>query len=212
MYRIAIQPIRIESSLFGGVTFSSSPGYRTPKNWMDYFGAQPRAHPLVTSQTMTKLLKVSDIIWISRHRGQNHPLGIWRADPLLTKEPPESPVPPNAKESRVNFCWFIIVSTTELCLTQHVGHLVQRIPKSERTTTFLSGLEVYSCTLKHPSLLSLLHKEGKSSGMVKHDTNKMKTYLIFLCKRWWFRKMLNISQQSLSSVRRIWTSKPKLDD
>lgn len=159
MYRTAIQPIRIESSLFGGVTFSLSPGYRAPSNWMDYLGAQPRARPLVTSQTMTKLLKVSGIIWISRHRRQNHPLGIWRPDsedPLLTKQLRESPVPPKAKGSRMNSHCCIVVSTTELCLTQRVVHCTTwyrvKVPFSwwystssvwsERPLTSLSSLEV----------------------------------------------------------------------
>lgn len=149
MYRIAIQPIRIEPSLYGGVTFSSSPGYRTSSNWMDYLGAQPRAHPLATGQTMTKLLEASDIIWISRHRGQNHPLGIWRPDPLIETHywqknhgSPRGQGKPD--EFLLIYCCFHYWAVPG---TACWYHLVQRVPRSQRTITVFSSPEEYSFTL-----------------------------------------------------------------
>lgn len=65
----------------------------------------------------------------------------------------------------------------------HVDHLLRRIARSEGAITFLSSLEVYSFTLKCLSLLSLLHKEGKSNVVVKHDTDQIKTYLIFFMQK-----------------------------
>lgn len=43
-------------------------------------------------------------------------------DPLLTKELWESPMPPKAKGSWMNFCQYVIASTTDLCLTRYVVH------------------------------------------------------------------------------------------